>query len=76
MLEPGTKVTYIWECYDMTGYEPDARFAWQRAIKEHRHTTESIWVVTNSKLIKAGAMILVAFTGFPIQVVSSEADIR
>lgn len=74
-LESGTKVMCIWECHAMTGYEPDARFAWQKAMKECQGNTESIWVVTKSKLIKAGAMILVAFTNHPIKVVSSESEI-
>jgi len=68
-------VTYVWDCQEMAGYEPDARLAWQKAMKEYRATTQTIWLVTTSRLIKAGAMILSTFTGYPIKTVSTEAEI-
>jgi hypothetical protein len=71
----GENIILIWNCKEMTGYEPKARIHWQAALKELKSRIESIWLVTDSKIIKFGATIMSVFTPYEIKVVSSESEI-
>ncbi len=73
--EAGKKFTLIWNCQEMTGYEPMARVIWQRAIKEMKDQIDSIWLVSDSILIQTGAKIVSLFTSFDINIVNDEAKI-
>ncbi len=72
---PDKKFNMIWICHQMTGYEPKARIAWQNTLKRFKGKIESIWLVTSSPLIKAGAMIMSAFTSYDVKVVKTEDKI-
>ena len=65
------KLCIIWDCMQMTGYETGARIAWQKAIKELKKKINCVWLVTDSKIIKAGAKLMNAFTSFKLEVVKS-----
>lgn len=69
------KIILVWNCIDMTGYEPMARMSWQRTIKELKDQIERIWLITDSAVIKAGANLISIFTSFEIKVVKSEDKI-
>ena len=66
---------HIWNCTEMSGYEPMARIVWQKAIKELKNKISKIWLITNSPVIIAGAKILSLFTSFDISTVKSENEI-
>lgn len=66
---------HVWNCTEMTGYEPMARIIWQKAIKELKGKISKIWLISDSSLIIAGAKILSLFTSFDISTVRSENDI-
>jgi hypothetical protein len=74
--KPNEKFNLVWICNDMTGYEPKARILWQDTMKSCKEQIDGIWLVTNSPIIKAGAMIMSAFTSYTIKVVNSEDKIR
>ena len=69
------KTPLIWDCLEMTGFESKARTTWQHAMKELKDKIDTIWLITNSKIIKAGAKLMSAFTKFNIKVVKSEEEI-
>ena len=71
----GEKTLLIWDCMEMTGYETKARIAWQQAMKDLKDQIDCVWLITNSKIIKAGAKLMSAFTKFTIKVVGSENEI-
>lgn len=71
----GERIPLIWDCLEMTGYETKARTTWQQAMKELKNQIDCVWLVTNSKIIKAGAKLMSAFTKFTIKVVKSENEI-
>src|SRR4030042_4176091 len=62
----GEKIILIWDCKEMTGYEPKARIHWQAALKELKNRIESIWLIKNSRIVKFGAMIMSALTPYEI----------
>ena len=66
---------HVWNCMEMTGYEPMARILWQNAMKELKSKIGKIWFISDSTIILAGAKILSMFTSFEIQTVKSEKEI-
>jgi len=73
--QKGGKVVIIWHCLKMKDYEPAARVIWQKTIKELKSQIDSIWLVTDSLIIKTGATIMSIFTSFDTRVVGSEDEI-
>ena len=71
----GEKIALVWHCQKMKGYEPMARSLWQRTIKDLKDQIDSIWLITDSALIKAGATLISFFTKLDIKVVKSENKI-
>lgn len=74
--KPGERIVHIWDCLAMKDYEQQARTLWSETCKELGNQIDTIWVVTNSLLIKMGATVISVFTSLNIKVVSSEDDIR
>lgn len=72
----GEKIIVVWDCVDMDSYDPKARYLWQSALKELKYQIDSIWLITHSKLIKAGVKVISAVTSYKINVVSSETEIN
>ena len=71
-----THVNIVWHCINMTGYEPIARSVWQKTLKELKDKIACIWLITESRIIKTGAMLISAFTSYDIKVVDSEDKIE
>ena len=71
----GDKINVIWDCIEMTGFENKARVAWQHAIKELKKQINCVWLVTDSKMIKAGAKVMNKFISFKLKVVESVENI-
>jgi hypothetical protein len=66
----------IGDLREMTGYETEARMAWQDALYPHRERIEGIVLVGGgSALVRMGAAVIGAFTGIPVRFVSSWTDI-
>jgi len=73
--EKAVKYHIIFNATHLDNYEPLARIAFQNTINNLRSQIVKIWVVTDSKLISAGAAIMGIFTSFSIKSVSSEDQI-
>ena len=69
-------VNIVWECTNMTGYEPMARSVWQSALKDLKSKIACIWLITESRLIKTGAQLMSVFTSYNFKVVNSEDKIE
>lgn len=70
------KICLIWDCSKMEGYDPDARKLWQDKLKKIKSSIETIWLISNSNIIKMGASIMSMFMPFKIKNVSSENEIK
>lgn len=72
----GDKITIIWDCINMTGFDNKARVQWQQAIKDLKAKFECVWLVTDNKIIKAGAKLMNTFTSFKLKVVKTIDNIN
>ena len=69
------KITLVWDCHEMTGYEPLARMKWQKAMKELQNQINDIWLVSDSEEIQAGAKMMALFTSMDINYANIEDKI-
>jgi len=74
-INQGEKIPVIWDCLKMTGFDNKARVTWQKAIKKFKKQIETVWLITDSKTITAGAKLMSAFTSFKIKVIKEESYI-
>lgn len=73
--KPGQQICLIWDCQDMTGYDPGARRRWQQALDKMKSQIKNIWLISNSNIIKMGAMLMNTFTHLDIKIVKSEEEV-
>lgn len=69
------KYVIIFDAVRMTNYEPMSRIIFQETINALKTQIDAIWVITNSKLISAGASLMSLFTSFKIRSVTSDSQI-
>lgn len=69
------KLSVVWDCLQMTGFENKARVIWQKAMKDLKNNIDTVWLITNSNVIKAGAKLISTFTKFKMKVVKSQEEI-
>ena len=60
------KITMVWECSDMAGFDTAAREDWQIFIKDIRSKIERIHLVSKKIVIRSGAMVIGIFAGIKI----------
>lgn len=72
--QPG-KTDLIWDCTVMTDYDPVARMLWQKALSQHKNQINTIWLISESSIIRAGAKLFSLFVGVNIKPVKSHKDI-
>lgn len=68
---PTKKNVVVCDCRYMIDYEPMARAVWQKALAELKPQIQSMWVISESKSILAGAAILGMFTSYKIRIAST-----
>ncbi|GCC53459.1 hypothetical protein SanaruYs_37030 [Chryseotalea sanaruensis] len=75
LQEPEKSFVIVFNASKMENYEPQARIAFQKCMKEMSKQIDKIWVVTDSKLVLGGASIMSLIVGLPIRAVRSEEQI-
>ena len=70
------KVIIIWDARQMTDFDHQARVIWQHAVKKFKKQIECVWLIANSKTIRAGAKVMSAFTSFCLKAVKDEKEIK
>ena len=68
-------VTLVWDCKLMKDYESEAKERWTAALKEMKNQIETIWLISDSTIIRMGASVMGMFTSLKIKPVSSESQI-
>lgn len=71
----GGKINIIWNCLNMKSYERKTLSVWQKTLKTFKNKIEDIWLITDSKKIKAGAVLMSTFSSLKIKVVKTEDKI-
>jgi len=70
------KVCIICDCLEMKDYDTLARITFQKTLKEFQKRIQTFWVVSPSKVVKYGGMIMEVLTGFPIKTVEKMEDVK
>jgi len=73
---PPGKVALIWDCREMKGYDSAARTIWQETLKELRDQIGTIFLISDSAMIRMGASVMSLFSSLEIKPVRSEAEIE
>jgi hypothetical protein len=67
MVDPlDGKITLVWECTNMKGFDTAAREAWQVFIKNISSKIAAIHLITPNLLIRSGALVIGAFARLKI----------
>ena len=69
------KSILVWDCLDMTGFESSARSVWLKAIKDLKKKIDCVWVISDSKVVRAGAKVLSTLSGFKIKTVKDISEV-
>jgi hypothetical protein len=72
---PG-KVTFVWDCRKMTGYDSAARLRWQEALRADGKRIVEAWVVSDSMLIRMGASVIGLFARFPVRACTNLEEVQ
>jgi len=67
------EIILIWNCLEMKNYEHEARILWQKKLKHCKSQIKEIWLISDSKIIKAGAELISLFTSYKIKIIESDA---
>jgi hypothetical protein len=66
----------IGDLRETTGYETEARVAWQKAFYRHRNRVKRLVLVgETTPLVRMGVAVLGAFTGIPVRFVSAWGEV-
>lgn len=65
----------IWECSEMKDYDSAARVRWQECMRELKNRFELVYLVSASKIVKAGAVLMSTFSPYTLKNVNSLAEI-
>jgi hypothetical protein len=68
-------IILIWDCNKMRGYDSDARVKWTVALKEMKSQIDSIWLISDSQVIRIGASVMGFFSNLDIKPISAESEI-
>ena len=76
MARRRAQVRVIADLSQMTGYETEARRAWQEAFRAHRRLMRAVvFVGAPSRSIRMGAAVVGAVAGVPVRFVDAWADV-
>jgi len=75
-LSPGQKVNIIWDCIEMTGFDPNVKKTWQKTLKELNKQIDQIWIISKNPMIRVAALTMGVFTNYKIKAVVNESDIK
>ena len=68
-------ISLIWDCTKMRGYESGARLKWTNTLFELKPRIGSIWLISDSSIVRMGASVMGMATSLHIKAVSSESEV-
>jgi len=71
-----TKIDLIYNCVTMTGFDTNARRAWQDAMHALQSRTNEIWIISDNIFILGAAKTMGLLTRFTIKAAKSIKDIK
>lgn len=71
-----SEICIVCGCSQMQDYDPVARLHFQNFLKNHANCIHTMWVITTSRIIKYGGLLMGLVLPFSIKVVESEDQIK
>jgi hypothetical protein len=66
-LQERGKAVAVFDVRDMSGYDREARLAWQHEVGRERHRIAKIVMVGGSRMVRMGGSVLAMALGVPIE---------
>lgn len=76
MKASSSKISLIYNCAKMNGFDTNARRIWQNTMKQYKNQIHVIWLVCDNTFIRGAAKTMGILTGFPIKVTKTMNDIK
>ena len=76
LTKDGKKVTLVFNCDSMTGFDTEARKKWQAELKEHKKSIDEVWVVCGNLFVLSAAKTMGLLSGYSIRVTRSLSQIE
>jgi hypothetical protein len=68
-------IVLVWDCRKLKRYDSAAKAKWTETLKDLKSRIQTIWLISESPLIRMGASMLALATSIPVKPVSSESKI-
>ena len=68
-------IIIIWDCRKMKGYDGEAKTKWTDALKDMKAQIASIWLISDSAIIRLAASVMGLVSSLNIKAISSESEI-
>lgn len=66
----------VCSCKEMKDYDPMARVKFQKFLKNYEKNIKTMWIITSSKIIKYGGLLMDLVLPFSIKIVENEEQIK
>ncbi|MBS1508920.1 MAG: hypothetical protein JSS79_19945 [Bacteroidetes bacterium] len=70
------KVSLVYNCQNMKGFDTSARKLWQAAMQRHKNLVNTTWIISDNVFILGAAKTMGLLTGFPIKVTKNLQGIK
>jgi hypothetical protein len=64
----------IWDCRKMRAYDSAARTKWTEALNEMKSQISTIWLISESPIIRMGASVIGLLISLKIKAIASESQ--
>lgn len=68
-------IILIWDCREMKRYDNDAKVKWTDALKDMKSQIDSIWLISDSAIIRLAASLMGMVSSLKIKAIRAEAEI-
>ena len=77
LFESNPEVSYdfIWECSEMSGFEPSARKEWYRAMQLYKSRISHITIISPHFLIRGAARVMMEVFGIKSRMLKSKEEL-
>lgn len=68
--------SFIWDCTEMTGFEPSARKTWYGSMKKYKSRISHITIISPSILIRGAARVMMEMFGMKSKMLKSKEELN
>lgn len=76
MESSNNNYTFIWDCTDMSGFEPSARSEWYKSIKLYKPRISHVTIIASNILIRGAARVMMELFGIPAKIVRHIEEVK